>query len=197
MRELVENDDADDSSIVDTESILSSHGLGLIRGGDLSAPSSDQYLPSPTHVFKLWQIFLDRVNPLFKVVHAPTIQPIIIKGATSLTSLPQCHQALILSIYATVTLSLTEKESIDLLGIPRDSAIQAFLGGARAALMRFNFLKNYSMFALQALVLFVVCAKSNISPILKVNGHLTSKSIVFKGDAIGMLLMFCAEPLFE
>lgn len=157
MRDIVETEDPEDSSILGSEELTPENNTDLFFPGDLSTANIEDLIPDPIHAFKLWQLFIDRVNPLFKVVHVPTVQPIAMEAATNMTSLPHHQQALILSIYTTAALSLTESESIQLLGMSRESAIQKFLAGTKVALIRFNFLKNYNMTALQALVHFMVC----------------------------------------
>lgn len=158
MRDIVEAKDPEDSSILGSEELTPENNADLFFAGDLTSSSVDDFTPDPIHAFKLWQFFLDRVNPLFKVVHVPAVQPMIMDGATNLRGLPYHQQALIFSIYTTAALSLSEVESVQLLGMSRESAIQKFLAGTKVALVRFNFLKNYNMTALQALVHFVVSA---------------------------------------
>jgi hypothetical protein len=50
--------------------------------------------PSPLHIFRLWQAFLDNVNPLRKIVHAPTFQCRILGVTGNITSIPQNVEAL-------------------------------------------------------------------------------------------------------
>ncbi|KHN94919.1 fungal specific transcription factor domain-containing protein [Metarhizium album ARSEF 1941] len=157
MRDIIDTEDPEDSSILGSEELTPENNTDLFFPGDLSTASIDDLVPDPIHAFKLWQLFLERVNPLFKVVHVPTVQPMVMEGATNIASLSYCQQALVLSIYTTAALSLSDAESIQLLGMSRESAIQKFLAGTKVALIRFNFLKNYNMTALQALVHFMHC----------------------------------------
>lgn len=156
MRDIVDTEDPEDSSILGSEELTPENNTDLFFPGDLSTANIEDLVPDPIHAFKLWQLFLERVNPLFKVVHVPTVQPMVMEGATNITSLQHYQQALVLSIYTSAAVSLSEAESIQLLGMSRESAIQKFLAGTKVALIRFNFLKNYNMTALQALVHFMV-----------------------------------------
>lgn len=155
MRDIVETEDPEDSSILGSEEPTPENNSDLFFPGDLSTANIEDLVPEPIHAFKLWQLFLDRVNPLFKVVHVPTIQPVVLEGAISMTSLPHHQQALLFSIYTTAALSLSESESIQALDMSREAAVQRFLSGTKVALIRFNFLKNYNMTALQALIHFI------------------------------------------
>lgn len=156
MRDIVDTEDPEDSSILGSEELTPENNTDLFFPGDLSTANIEDLVPDPIHAFKLWQLFLERVNPLFKVVHVPTVQPMVMEGATNIASLQHYQQALVLSIYTSAAVSLSEAESIQLLGMSRESAIQKFLAGTKVALIRFNFLKNYNMTALQALVHFMV-----------------------------------------
>ncbi|KAL7905806.1 hypothetical protein GGI35DRAFT_471332 [Trichoderma velutinum] len=42
--------------------------------------------PDPKHVFRLWQAFADNVNPLTKIIHAPTLQEKILGAAWTVES---------------------------------------------------------------------------------------------------------------
>ncbi|KAL7955385.1 hypothetical protein V8C34DRAFT_316468 [Trichoderma compactum] len=44
-------------------------------------PGQLELHPDPKHVFRLWQAFVDNVNPLTKIIHAPTLQGRILGAA--------------------------------------------------------------------------------------------------------------------
>ncbi|KAG6038457.1 hypothetical protein E4U41_004160 [Claviceps citrina] len=151
MRDIVEMEDPEESSVLGSEGLTPENHTDLFFPGDLSTANLDDLVPEPIHAFKLWQLYLDRVNPLFKVVHVPSIQPFVLEGAINMMSLPHHQQALLFSIYTTASLSMNESESVQALGMAREAAVQKFLAGTKVALIRFNFLRNYNMTALQAL----------------------------------------------
>ncbi|KAL8792879.1 MAG: hypothetical protein Q9195_004521 [Heterodermia aff. obscurata] len=43
--------------------------------------------PDPVQIFKIWQIYLDNVNPLLKVTHTPSLQGRIIQATISIVSI--------------------------------------------------------------------------------------------------------------
>jgi hypothetical protein len=43
--------------------------------------------PEPVQIFRLWQIYLDNVNPLFKVTHTLSLQGSIIEAASNVTNI--------------------------------------------------------------------------------------------------------------
>ncbi|POR35868.1 Putative transcriptional regulatory protein [Tolypocladium paradoxum] len=155
MRDIVETEDPEDSSILGSEDLTPDNNTDLFFPGDLSTANIEDLQPDPIHGFKLWQLFLDRVNPLTKVIHAPTVHPYVMEAATNMSNVPIHYQALLFSIYTMAVLSLSDTECIQMFGVSRDTALQKFTAGTKVALIRFNFLKNYNMSALQALVLYL------------------------------------------
>ncbi|OAR01078.1 hypothetical protein LLEC1_05064 [Akanthomyces lecanii] len=163
MRNLVEAEDPEDSSILSpAEELTPDNNTDLILSLDFTNTTTEDLLPDPVHVFRLWQIYLDRVNPLNKVIHVPTVQPYVVEITTNVSNVPLDYQALLFSIMSMATLSLEESEAVQILGTSREKALQTFNAGAKAALIRFNYLKNYNMTSLQALVLYLFSLESRI-----------------------------------
>ncbi|RSL48878.1 hypothetical protein CEP54_012703 [Fusarium duplospermum] len=122
---------------------------------EYSSPSfSEHPQPDPVTVFKLWQIFLDRVNPLIKIIHVPSVQALIVSAATDITLIPLDQQALMYSILGLAVLALRSDELADVLGADktREGVLQDMLKSVSAVLVRFDVLKRYNMVILQALV---------------------------------------------
>lgn len=53
----------------------------------------------PVQVFRLWQIYLDNVNPLLKVTYTPGLQSRIIGAAANIAKTSPPLEALMFSIY--------------------------------------------------------------------------------------------------
>ncbi|RTE84229.1 hypothetical protein BHE90_001318 [Fusarium euwallaceae] len=108
----------------------------------------------PVIVFKLWQIFLDRVSPLIKIIHVPSVQGLIVSAATDITLIPLDQQALMYSILGLAVLALRDDELAGILGEDktREAVLQDMLKSVNAVLVRFDALKRYNMVILQALV---------------------------------------------
>lgn len=117
------------------------------------SPNSEDLAPlDAVQTFKLWQIFLDRVNPLIKIIHAPTIQPYIVQAAGDMSSIPLSYQGLLHSIFGVASIALSDDELLQILGLTRERASQKFLSLTFQPLARFDFLKRYDMVVLQALI---------------------------------------------
>ncbi|KAH8170623.1 fungal specific transcription factor domain-containing protein [Sarocladium implicatum] len=110
--------------------------------------------PEPGLAIRLWHLYLERVNPLLKITHIPTLQPAVMKAAGSLQNTPLEYQALLFAIYIIGAISISHDEAHHMIGMPRDDAIERFTKGLKIVLVQLDFVKNYNMVVLQALVLY-------------------------------------------
>ncbi|KAM5356742.1 hypothetical protein ACJ41O_003388 [Fusarium nematophilum] len=122
----------------------------------MSAVHLDDLVPLPVQVFRLWQVFIERVNPITKLIHVPTLQPVIIEAVTNHTHVSSKSRALLFAIYLAAVVSMSDKEARTMLGIPKEEAIRRFTAGVKAALTKVNFLIHYDTVTLQALVLYLI-----------------------------------------
>ncbi|KAL5404768.1 hypothetical protein PMIN06_007460 [Paraphaeosphaeria minitans] len=129
--------------------------LGTSVLGSSNVPGSLRtFHPSPGQIFKLWQVYLENINPLIKVFHAPTVQQIISKASGNLDDVPKKVECLMFGIYCTAVESLGNSECIAILGEPKDVVSQRFKTAGHLALIRSSFLKTSDPIVLQALVLY-------------------------------------------
>lgn len=155
MREIVNAEENDENT---SDTVTPDDNSELVLGADTpSSVSPEDLWPDAGHVFRLWQIFLDRVNPLTKIIHVPTLQPYVAEATSGCLTLPKNVEALLFSIWLMAAVAMSPDECQALLGYTRDSALQRFSSGVRMGLMRLNFLKSHDMTALQALVIYLVC----------------------------------------
>jgi hypothetical protein len=112
--------------------------------------------PTPVQIFKLWQIYLDNINPLVKVFHAPTVQQMILEATGHLDDVPKNVEALMFAIYSVAIPSMTDEECKAVLGEPQDRLAYRFRSAAQFALVNANVLKTNDIMVLQALTLFLV-----------------------------------------
>lgn len=156
MRSIIDTEEPEETSVLGTEGLTPDNNTDLFFPYDGSPSSNENLHPDPVHSFRLWQIFLDRINPLTKIVHVPTLQPHLIEITTDPTNVSANYQALFFSIYLMATISLLDNECIQLLGMPREQALSRFARGTRQTLIKADFVRNHDMVILQALVLFLV-----------------------------------------
>ncbi|KAI0024400.1 fungal-specific transcription factor domain-containing protein [Xylariomycetidae sp. FL0641] len=155
MRDILENEDKeamdDCYTPAEPQSPDQNAGLVLSDGADVDLEALHS---QPAHAFQLWQTFLERVHPLTKVIHMPTVQPLLVEAATSRANLPKNAEALLFSIYLMATVAMDDSECLERLGYTRTEACSRFSKGCRTVLMRIGILKNYDLVVLQALVLY-------------------------------------------
>lgn len=155
MRAILDAEAMDEASPFASDAPTPDDNVDLLLN-DFASIDLEDVVPSPVQIFRLWQVFLERVNPLSKLVHVPTLQPIVVEAAANHRNVANNIQALLFSIYLISTITMSETESRQMLDMSRNEAIKKFTIGVKSALTRVNFLKNYDMTTLQALVLYLV-----------------------------------------
>lgn len=161
MREIIDDDNDDEPS---SDYMTPDDNSDLIMGGDSPETNVDDLQPDPGHIFRLWQIYLDRVNPLTKIIHVPTLQPYFVEATSGTQRLPKNVEALLFSIYTLATVALSPEECQEMLGYSREKALHRFSTGVRLSLIRIGFLKSHDLFTLQALVIYLVSHISLVDP---------------------------------
>lgn len=148
-------DETSDNALQDEDdisSMLLSHGT--------RADLHDLH-PNPLHIFKLWQTFLERVNCLTKIVHAPTVQQQILEAMSDLKQINKDFESLMFSIYCIALTSLQAGEVEMAFGESKTKLLSRCRRGAQQAFANASFLRTSSTVVLQAFILFLV---SSISP---------------------------------
>lgn len=159
MRKLVDEEiQCDDSTPAPFDDYSNSpdDNSELIFGAETPSSNHEDLTPGPGQVVRLWQIYLDRCNPLTKVIHVPTVQPFVLEATGSTPNLPKNVEALLFAIYTLAVVSMSKEESEEVLGMPREKALARFSAGLRSCMIRLGFLKTHDLFTLQALVIYLV-----------------------------------------
>ncbi|KAJ9651529.1 hypothetical protein H2198_009197 [Neophaeococcomyces mojaviensis] len=151
------SDEEDSDTVVDD-------GVDYVIGVTPSSQGVRDLHPLPEQVSTLWQIFLDNVNPLSKIIHVPTLQPAILESTSHLECLPRPFEALLFAIYSTAVLSLQDSECEDMLGESRAVLLSRYRNGTKRALARAKFLGTSDLMVLQALVLHLLAMREVYDP---------------------------------
>jgi len=112
--------------------------------------------PEPVQIFRLWQMYLDNVNPLLMVTHTPSLQASIIEAASNVSAIGPDLEALMFSIYCTAILSLTVNDCQIILGSSKEDLLARFQFGCQQALLNCRFLRSENRDCLTALYLYLV-----------------------------------------
>lgn len=68
--------------------------------------------PLETRIFTLWQIYIENVDPLLKIVHVPTTQGQLLRACSHLDAIPPPVEAVMFSIYYAAVTSLQSSTRI-------------------------------------------------------------------------------------
>ncbi|KAF2680491.1 hypothetical protein K458DRAFT_421427 [Lentithecium fluviatile CBS 122367] len=138
----------------------------LIWGTSKIAANLRPLHPQPVQMFKLWQTYLDNVNPLMKLFHSPTVQQLISNASGRLDNLPKNVEALLFSIYCMAVESMSEAECDAIMGESKTVVSQRFKTATQHALVNANVLKTSDLMVLQALVLFNTAIQTHDSRVV-------------------------------
>lgn len=120
--------------------------------------------PSPIHIFQIWQIYINRVNPLLRLTHTPTIQGKIIEASARLHSIPRDLEALMFAIYLTAINTLEEEEAVETFGESKTVLLSRFHSGSQQSLINAGFMRSNDIMVLQAFILYLVRLPCPILP---------------------------------
>lgn len=151
-----------------TKSSSEDDGLSSAEYGSSMSPSAllfsafrnvvdlREFHPPPMQAFMLWQAFLQNVNPMSKVIHAPSVQPIIIEASKDLETVPKPSVALLFAIYAAAIMSLKEEDCQAQFDAPKTMLLTRYFSACQQALAAASFMKSRNLVTLQAFVIFLV-----------------------------------------
>jgi hypothetical protein len=114
-------------------------------------------LHHPFHILqKMLNFYIDRVDPLMKLLHIPTFWSTLTNALQSPRDMSKGLEALIFAFYLATTTSLDDNECCCLLGEPKLIICARYNTAARQALVKASLLKTSSLMTLQAYLLFIV-----------------------------------------
>lgn len=112
--------------------------------------------PEQVQIFRLWQIYLDNVNPLLRVTHTPTLQARIIDAASDVTNITPALEALIFSIYSVSIVSITDDECRNLFQVPRKQLLARYQSACQQALLKCHAWRSGDHDGMVAVYLYLV-----------------------------------------
>ena len=112
----------------------------------------------------LWQTFLDNVNPLVKLIHAPTVQQMILESSSNLGKVLPSTEALMFAIYLCAVTSLGNEDCERIMSSSRPTLLARFSHAAQQALINSEILKTSNMVVLQAFTLFLLAMRDSHEP---------------------------------
>ncbi|KAJ5210875.1 hypothetical protein N7491_010689 [Penicillium cf. griseofulvum] len=120
--------------------------------------------PNALNIFKLWQAFLENVNPLTKIIHAPTVQQQILEAMSDLSKVSREFEALMFAIYCIALVSMQAEDVEKSLGESKNVLLSKCRRGAQLAFKNASLLRTSSSVVLQAFMLYLLCMRSFSDP---------------------------------
>lgn len=153
----------------------SSHGApseGFLNAGDFLLNSAAIHStaelkalhPKPLIIFRLWQVFLDNINPLTKLIHAPTVQQRLLDASAKLEDISKEWEALMFAIYLSAIQSMSADECQSTMGESKGILIRRYHPAVRSALLRANFTSSLDILLVQAFALYLLSVRQYHEP---------------------------------
>ncbi|KAK5659838.1 hypothetical protein OQA88_13301 [Cercophora sp. LCS_1] len=136
----------------------------LLLGSSSGMTDLSTLHPSPIQIFRLWQMYLENVDPLFKVTHSITLQSRIIEAASNLASISPSLEALVFAIYCIAVNSLSPDDCRAAFGSSKDDLLSSYRFGCQQALTNARFLQTRDRDCLTALFLYLVSIGRKMHP---------------------------------
>ncbi|KIY02442.1 uncharacterized protein Z520_02581 [Fonsecaea multimorphosa CBS 102226] len=120
--------------------------------------------PLPVQIFRLWQVYLENVNPLLKVTHIPSLQGRIVEAVSDVSKISPTLEALMFSIYCTAIMSLAAEDCQRLFDSLKEDLLMRYQYGCQQALLNCSFLRTSDRECLTALYLYLISIRPSTVP---------------------------------
>ncbi len=108
-------------------------------------------------VFLLWETYIERVVPVVKLLHKPTIQAQLVTAIGNTNNIPSSLELLLFAIYFASITSMTAEEYRANLKGDRVELLKRFRSSTESALLRAGLLNTKGLRVLRAFTPFLVC----------------------------------------
>ncbi|KAI1324744.1 hypothetical protein F5Y16DRAFT_380269 [Xylariaceae sp. FL0255] len=120
--------------------------------------------PDPAIIFRLWQVYLDNVDPLLKVTHSPSLQSRIVDAMTKLADVSAPLEALMFSIYCISIKSLSDHECHHIFGQDKPTILSKYHLACQEALLNCGYTRTSDRDCLTAAYLYLLSAGQSTDP---------------------------------
>ncbi|KAI3324420.1 hypothetical protein HD806DRAFT_495026 [Xylariaceae sp. AK1471] len=157
-------DQVRESTVKKAWDVLFNNSDHLILGLRKSVVDLSRLHPEPIHIIRLWQIYLDNVDPLLKVTHNSTLQGRIIDAASRLNDIESPLEALMFSIYCISVLSLSDEDCQTMFNASKKDLLTRNHLACQEALLNCGYMRTNDRDCLTALHLYLVSAGQSVDP---------------------------------
>ncbi|KAJ5115917.1 hypothetical protein N7456_000265 [Penicillium angulare] len=139
------------SQLVLPNSLNTPTSIDLTSNTKAASPEAD--------ILSLWQIFLQRVDPVLKIIHVPTVQQKIVDVVTGRHPASVEVEALIGSICYSAVITASVEECQRYFTKDREELLNGYRIAVANSLQSANHLTSTDMIPLQAFVISIVCGR--------------------------------------
>ncbi|CAK7238406.1 hypothetical protein SEUCBS140593_010656 [Sporothrix eucalyptigena] len=141
---------------------LGNTGSLFFRGPHKTLASITALHPGPVQIFRLWQIYLENVDPLLKITHTPSLQGRIVEAASNLEGIDPTLEALLFGIYCVAIHSMTSSDCQAVFGSSKQDLLGTYQPACEQALLNSGFLRTTERDCLAAFFLYLISLGHNI-----------------------------------
>ncbi len=146
------------------ENFLNAGDITLSTSATHSAADLVALHPNPLIIFRFWQIFLDDVNPLTKIVHVPITQRRLLDVSAHLENISKEWEALIFAIYLSAIQSMSADECQTIMGESKGILFRRYCSAAKTALLRANFTSSLDIVLFHVFTLYLLAVRQYHEP---------------------------------
>ncbi|RYO76316.1 hypothetical protein DL766_009625 [Monosporascus sp. MC13-8B] len=132
---------------------------GFMLGYKSSEVDLSKLHPLPSQIPFMWQVYVENVDPLVKILHVPTMNKIIRDCRNSMNNLSPGTEALMFSIYFGSITSMEEDEVKLNFGVEKATLVNKHRFATEQALAKANFLTTSELVVVQAFTLYLVLVR--------------------------------------
>lgn len=114
-----------------------------------------QLHPSPDKMLLLWRVYKENCDPVIKILHIPTMEPLILRCQQQIGNLPAGMETLLFAIYFSAVASLSDDDCLATFGANKNNLIETYKTGMEQALSRARLLETNEFIVLQAFAIFL------------------------------------------
>lgn len=115
--------------------------------------------PCPPQATFLWSTYKENVEPLVKILHIPTVEPLLREARKDVTSLSPTNEALVFSIYFSALTALEPEEVQTHFRAAKPMVLAQYRFAVEQALAKANLLGTSDITVLQAFTLYLLISR--------------------------------------
>ena len=161
MRDILDDptDDEDDYPSPGSGSDATANHQGFIFSFSSTVLSLRNFHPPQEQIPTYWDIYKSNVDPIIKLLHVPYHQEIFYRAAQDLDNVSKPIEVFMFTIYYAAVTSLSPNDCMARLGLEKQQALRKYRFATEQALARTGFLNTQEFIVLQAMLVFLTCAR--------------------------------------